>query len=163
MPNCTRAKRLVAVAFLHRVRDKLPYQVHTILTDNGVQFTTQEHDILTDGHSFDCNCREYGVEHWLIKPAYPWTNGPVERMNRTIKEATLQRHYYQTTDEPNEHLQPFLLVYNHAERLKTLRGFTPHEFVCAQWQKNPATFTHDSTHLILGLYDYRPSACHWRK
>jgi hypothetical protein len=40
----------------------------------------------------------------------------------------------------------------HAKRLKTLRGLTPHEFVCAQWQKNPAIFTQDPTHLTLGLY-----------
>ena len=60
--------------------------------------------------------------------------------------------HYQTTDELNEHLQAFLLAYNHAKRLKTLRGLTPHEFVCAQWQKNPTIFTQDPTHLTLGLY-----------
>ena len=54
-------------------------------------------------------------------------------MNRIIKEATVQRFYYRTTDELNEHLQAFLLAYNHAKRLKTLCGLTPHEFVCAQW------------------------------
>ena len=31
-----RAKRVVAAAFLRRVLDKLPYHVHTVLTDNGV-------------------------------------------------------------------------------------------------------------------------------
>ncbi|RFP63421.1 IS481 family transposase, partial [Hymenobacter lapidiphilus] len=40
----------------------------------------------------------------------------------------------------------------HAKRLKTLRGLTPHEFVCAEWQKNPVNFTQDPTHLTLGLY-----------
>ncbi len=34
-----RAKRVVAAEFLRRVLDKLPYQVHTVLTNNGVQFT----------------------------------------------------------------------------------------------------------------------------
>jgi hypothetical protein len=52
----------------------------------------------------------------------------------------------------NEHLQTFLLAYNHAKRLKT-RGLTPHEFVCAQWQKNPVNFSQDPTHLTLGLYN----------
>ena len=52
----------------------------------------------------------------------------------------------------NEHLQAFLLAYNHAKRLKTLRGLTPHEFVCTQWQKDPVIFTRDPTHLTLGLY-----------
>jgi len=147
-----RAKRVVAAEFLRRVLDKLPYKVHTLLTDNGVPFTPQAHQFLPGGHSFDRICREYGVEHRLTKPAHPWTNGQVERMNRTIKEATVRRYHYQSTDELNEHLQAFLLAYNHAKRLKTLRGLTPHEFVCAQWQKNPVNFNQDPTHLTLGLY-----------
>ena len=147
-----RAKRVVAAEFLRRVLDNLPYKVHTVLTDNGVQFTPQAHQFLPGGHRFDCICREHGVEHRLTKPAHPWTNGPVERMNRTIKEATVRRYHYQSTDELNEHLQAFLLAYNHAKRLKTLRGLAPHEFVCAQWQKNPVKFTRDPTHLTLGLY-----------
>ena len=73
-------------------------------------------------------------------------------MNRTLKEATVQRYHYQTTAELNEYLQTFLLAYNHTKRLKTLRGLTPHEFVCAQWQKNPAVFTRDPTHHTLGPY-----------
>ncbi|MFD2574692.1 integrase core domain-containing protein, partial [Spirosoma soli] len=76
----------------------------------------------------------------------------VERMNRTIKEATVYRYHYQTTDELNQHLQAFLLAYNHAKRLKAWKGLTPHEFVCAQWQAKPTIFTRDPTHLILGLY-----------
>ena len=94
-----RAKRVMAAEFLRRVLDKLPYKVHTVLTDNGVQFTPQAHQFLPGGHSFDRICREYGVEH---------------RLNRTIKEATVRRYHYQSTDELNEHLQAFLLVYNHA-------------------------------------------------
>ena len=73
-------------------------------------------------------------------------------MNRTLKEATVQRYHYQTTAELNEHLQAFLLAYNHAKRLKTLRGLTPHGFVCTQWQKDPVIFTRDPTHRTLGLY-----------
>ena len=147
-----RATRLIAADFLQRVVEKLPYKVHKVLTDNGVQFTAQPHQWLPGGHSFDRVCAEHGIEHRLTKPAHPWTNGQVERMNRTLKEATVQRCHYQTTDELNQHLQAFLLAYNHAKRLKTLRGLTPHEFVCTQWQKNPVIFTRDPTHLTLGLY-----------
>ena len=126
-----RAKRVGAAEFLRRVLDKLPHKVHTVPTDNGVQFTPQAPQLLPGGHRFDRICREYGVEHRLTKPAHPWTNGRVERLNRTIKEATVQRYHSQSTDELNEHLQAFLLDYNHAKRLKKLRGLTPHEFVCA--------------------------------
>ena len=73
-------------------------------------------------------------------------------MNRTIKEVTVQRYHDQTTGELNKYLQAFLLAYNHAKRLKTLRGLTPHEFIYAQWHKNPTIFTRDPTHLTIGLY-----------
>lgn len=62
-------------------------------------------------------------------------------MNSTIKETTVRRYHYQSTDELNKHLH-FLLAYNHAKRLKTLlHGLTPHKFVCAQWQKISLTLT----------------------
>ena len=146
------AKRVVAAEFLRRVLDKLPYHVHTVLTDNGVQFTPPPHQFLPGGHRFDRICRAYGLEHRLTNPAHPWTTGQVGRMNRPIKEATVQRYHYQRTAELNGHRQAFLLAYNQAKRLKTLRGLTPHEFVCAQWQKNPPIFTQDPTQLTLGLY-----------
>ena len=38
-----RATRMVAADFLRRVLEKLPYKVHTVLTDNGVPFTLQPH------------------------------------------------------------------------------------------------------------------------
>lgn len=146
------ATKLAAAEFLRRVLAKLPYRVHTVLTDNGIQFGNMRHQPWALPHLFDRVCAQHGIEHRLTQPGHPWTNGQVERMNRTIKEATVQRYHYQTTAELNEHLQTFLLAYNHAKRLKTLRGLTPHEFVCAQWQKNPVNFNQDPTHLTLGLY-----------
>ena len=65
------AKRVVAAEFRRRVLEKLPYKVHTILTDNGVRFTPQAHQFLPGGHRFDRICWEYGVEHRLTKPAHP--------------------------------------------------------------------------------------------
>ena len=41
-------------------------------------------------HIFDRVCREHGIEHRLTKVTHPWTNGQVERMNRTLKEATVE-------------------------------------------------------------------------
>ena len=53
-----RAKRVVAAGFLRRVLDRLPYKVHPVLTDNGVQFTPQAHQFLPGGHRFGRICRE---------------------------------------------------------------------------------------------------------
>jgi hypothetical protein len=48
---------------------------------------------------FDMRCQENGIEHRLTKIKHPWTNGQVERMNRTIKEATVQRYHYDRHDD----------------------------------------------------------------
>ena len=76
-------------------------------------------------HSFEMACADLDIEHRLTKPRHPWTNGQVERMNRTIKDATVKRFYYETHDQLRKHLADFVAAYNFARRLKTLRGLTP--------------------------------------
>ena len=61
----------------------------------------------------------------------------VERMNRTIKDATVKRYFYETHDQLRAHLQNFADAYNFARRLKTLRGLTPYEFICKAWTSEP--------------------------
>ena len=87
----------------------------------------------------------------MTKPNYPWTNGQVERMNRTLKEATVKRYHYETHQQLEKHLHTFLMAYNFAKRLKTLKGFTPYEFICTSWQKEPGRFSLDPHHHSLGL------------
>ncbi|GAB3491483.1 hypothetical protein GCM10027341_04500 [Spirosoma knui] len=147
-----RAIKLIAADFLRRVLAYFSYKIHKVLTDNGIQFGNMAHQAKTIRHIFDRVRQEHGIDHRFTKPAHPWTNGQVERMNRTIKEAIVYRYYYQTSEGLTRHLQAFLLAYNHAIRLKTLKGLTPHEFVCAQWQAKPTIFTRDPTHHTLGLY-----------
>ena len=70
--------------------EAVPYQVQTILTDNGTQFAEQPRNrntIYSRPMRFDMICEANGIEHRLTKPNHPWTNGQVERMNRTIKDA----------------------------------------------------------------------------
>ncbi len=76
-------------------------------------------------HAFEAACADLDVEHRLTKPRHPWTNGQVERMNRTIKEATVKRYHYDTHDQLRQHLGDFVAAYNFGRRLKTLRGLTP--------------------------------------
>ena len=49
-------------------------------------------------HTFDMRWRENGIEHRLTKPNHPWTNGQVERMNPTLKEATVPATIMRPTD-----------------------------------------------------------------
>jgi transposase InsO family protein len=118
----------------------------SVLTDNGAKFCIQPRyrNGLTARyirHMFDLCCDRHGIEHRLTKPKHPWTNGQVERMNCTIKDATVKRYHYDSHDQLKAHLQTFLMAYNFARRLKTLKGLTPHEYICKIWTKEPERFT----------------------
>ena len=59
-------------------------------------------------HAFEYACAQNDIDHRLTKPKPPWTNGQVERMNRTIKDATVKRDFYETHDQLRAHLQNFV-------------------------------------------------------
>ena len=130
------AGKMVAAGFLRRLIEAVLYKIHTVLTDNGIQFTNRACDIYAFHHIFGRVCDENGIEHRLTKVKHPWTNGQVERMNRTIKEATVKRFYYEPHDQLRRRLADFGAAYNFARRLKTLRGLTPYAFICQQGKKN---------------------------
>ena len=140
-----------AAQFLHNLIQTVPYKIHTILTDNGIQFTNRKVDKYAWIHIFDRVCNENKIEHRLTKISHPWTNGQVERMNRTIKEATVRRYYYDTHAQLKEHLYSFVNAYNFAKRLKSLKGLTPYEFIIKSWQAEPERFIVNPNHYISGL------------
>jgi transposase InsO family protein len=77
-------------------------------------------------------------------------NGQVERMNRTIKDATVKRFHYESHDQLRQHLSDFVTAYNFARRLKTLRDLTPYEAICKAWTEEPSRFIDDPHHQIPG-------------
>ena len=152
----TKTDRNSASAFLMDLIEAVPYKIHTVLTDNGIQFTFPPR--YADGptarymtHMFDMRCQENGIEHRLTKIKHPWTNGQVERMNRTIKEATVKRYHYDSHSQFKRHLGDFITAYNFARRLKTLKGLTPFEFICKCWTKEPERFRLNPIHQMPGL------------
>jgi len=159
-----RATRRIAADFLRRLIEAVPYRIHTVLTDNGTHFTTPGNkrsaaqDLKTmiqrgerfRAHSFELACAQNDIDHRLTKPNHPWTNGQVERMNRTLKEATVRRYHYQTHDDLRAHLKTFLDAYNFAKRLKTLKGLTAFEFIAKAYTENPQRFRFHPYHLTSG-------------
>ncbi len=148
--------RSSASAFLEALIAAVPYKIHTVLTDNGIQFTFPPR--YADGptarymtHMFDMRCEENGIEHRLTKVRHPWTNGQVERMNRTIKEATVKRYHYDRHEQLERHLNDFIDAYNFARRLKTLKGLTPYEFILKIWTKEPERFILNPLQKMPGL------------
>ena len=151
-----RANTKTACAFLDALVDAVPYTIHTVLTDNGIQFADLPKNrkgptAMLRGHPFDRTCARHGIEHRLTKPNHPWTNGQVERMNRTIKDATVKRYHYDSHDQLRSHLGDFITAYNYARRLKTLKGLTPYEYICKTWTTEPERFRLNPIHQMPGL------------
>lgn len=151
-----KANRRTASAFLEVLIGAVPYKIHTVLTDNGIQFTLPPRyrngptaSFVT--HMFGMRCQENGIEHRLTRVRHPWTNGQVERMNRTIRDATVKRFHYETHEQLKHHLEDFLNADNYARRLKTLNGLTPYEFICKCWTLEPERFIPDPCQQMPGL------------
>lgn len=123
---------------------------------SGIQFADQPRNRNTAYSRqmrFDMICEANGIEHRLTKANRPWTNGQVERMNRTIKDATVKRFHHGSHDQLRSHLADFLNAYNFARRLKPLSGLTPYEYICKIWTSEPNRFSVDPTLQMPGLND----------
>ena len=79
-----------AQAFLRSLIDKAPFTIHKLLTDNGKSFTDRfcrgGERRPTGQHPVDRLCASQGIEHRLIAPGRPQTNGMVERFNGRISD-----------------------------------------------------------------------------
>ncbi len=86
-----------AAEFRQRRVDQAPFKVQPVLTENGQEFTDRggaagERDP-TGRHRGDRICAHHGIEHRLIKPRHPQTNGRVERCNGRISEVLATTHF----------------------------------------------------------------------
>jgi transposase InsO family protein len=147
------ANATIAAQFMKNLVFAVPYKIHHILTDNGIQFTYR---LLAKPpkdkiHPFDAVCQEYNIGHRLTQFRHPWTNGQAERMNRTLKEATVKQYHYDTMTQLKQHLHDFLNAYNYAKKLKSLRFLTPMEKILLEWKNKPKLFHANPNHYSMGL------------
>lgn len=131
-------KAATAAGFLTRVHERAPFHVRTVLTDNAKAFTdrfcaTGERDP-SGTHVFDKVCRQQQIEHRLIPPRHPQTNGMVERFNGRISEVLAGTRFVSGADLHST-LTRYLWLYNDRIPQKALGHVTPIEAL-KQWQKN---------------------------
>ena len=127
--------------FLVCCKSFFPFEINTVLTDNGKEFSNRLHKGKNNSKTdkmgkFDLACSD-DIEHRLTKPATPKTNGMVERVNLTIKANTILQYNYNTWNELEKHLQEFLIFYNchrtHGSIVKELNVKTPLQ-ACIKWK-----------------------------
>ena len=154
------AGKMNGAAFLRGVVEAFPYAIHTVLTDNGMAFADLPKNRngptrrYLGAYIVDRVCAEHGIEHRLTKPYHPWTNGQAERMNRTVKDATIKAFHYPNLESLKNYVLAFVSAYNFAKHLKALRWRTPFEAVCNAWTTTPEIFKLNPRHLIPG-----PNTC----
>ncbi len=136
-----------AVEFLKVCKEFFPFYLTHILTDNGLEFTdkwARGKGIVSGNHKFDVECKEDSIEHRLTAPYTPQTNGMVERVNGTIKNATIKAQDYENIDDVKKDLNKFLIYYNfnrrHGSLRKELKVRTPFNAVQSWFQTKPEIF-----------------------
>lgn len=107
------ATKPIAAEFLRNLIKILP---HTVLTDNGIQFTNQKRHKYAFQHIFDRVCKEHNIEHRLTKI--------LGKLNETLKNTT--------TNYISNSQSIFIWLTIMLKDLKPLKGFTPCEFMCLQ-------------------------------
>ena len=71
-------------------------------------------------HAFDRACTRRGIEHRTTKPHHPGTNGQVEQMNRTIKQATVRRDHCGTHNKRRAHLKLLADACTYGQHLRAI-------------------------------------------
>jgi transposase-like protein len=130
-----------SAGFLARFLAHFPHRVHTILTDNGAEFTDRFAVDMKNkppgrpsgNHPFDVLCADHNIDHRLTRPYRPQTNGLVERFNRRIAEAIGRepkrgsaRRTFPCQADRDVFLNRFVADYNRT-RLKCLDYLAPLE------------------------------------
>ena len=119
-----------AHSFLDALHKASPIKITRLLTDNGKEFTDRlfasRERKLSGNHDFDVLCQDWGIEHRLIPPRSPQTNGMVEHFNDQIGDV-LQTHRFNCALEMNQTLLRYLELYNHQPPQSALQSRTPIE------------------------------------
>lgn len=114
-----------ATAFLEQVLSSLPYRVEAVMTDNDMVFTMRFAYYSQRLTRFQQACRSLGIEHRLLRPHAPESNGKVERFIKTIDEECFAVRRPRRSQTRRRVLEKFLWYYNHRRPHLSLAGLTP--------------------------------------
>lgn len=135
--------------FMQKCIEFFSFNITHVLTDNGLEFTnalikSKKGELCKKASKLDEICEQNGIDHRLTKPATPKTNGMVERVNGTIKNATILTNKYANKDEMTTDLTNFLLYYNlyrrHGSLRKELNVKTPFDALEKWYTLQPQLF-----------------------
>jgi len=142
-----------AVSFLERTINACPFKIHTILTDNGTQFSYAALAAPLRPkrrHWLERVCQKHGIRFRRTPFFHPWTNGQVERFNGTLKQHTTKTYHYDSLTQLKQHLHDFVMAYNFQRPLKSLKRKTPYQVIQQEYAKMPKLFHKHPNHYLVG-------------
>lgn len=116
---------IAATRFLEEVLAQLPYRVDAVMTDNDMMFTMRFAFHSNRLTRFEQALKSAGIEHRLIRPRSPESNGKVERFIKTIDDECFRVMRPQSSRARVGALKLFLEYYNHARPHQSLGGESP--------------------------------------
>lgn len=110
--------------FMEKLKEVYPLAngIHTVQTDNGLEFMGDFHSYLEREH----------ISHLFIYPRCPKINGFIERANRTLTEEFIEgheSHFLEGIQVFNESLMDYLIWYNTKRVHKSLGNVTPIDYL----------------------------------
>ena len=112
-----------SVKFLKMLINTFPFQIKTIQTDNGTEFT---YKFISDEKicPFDKALTKLRIKHKLIPPRTPWHNGKVERSHRNDQRYFYDWETFRSVEELNEKLEKHL-IWSNNKTMRTLGRKSP--------------------------------------
>ena len=124
-----------ALRFLKNLQEKAPFIITKRLIDNDQAFTdrfTQKDRKPSGNHAFDKLCEQHAIEHRLVPPRHPQTNGMVERFNGRISEI-LKTPHFDSGEDLDAMVWHYNRLYNHHIAQRALGHVTPVQML-KRWQ-----------------------------
>jgi transposase-like protein len=147
-----RKNKEAAADFLVQVLGFYPFRIHTILTDNGKEFTNLKQKsygrIGKNPILFEIICDLAGIDCRKTKTKHPWTNGMAERAIREVKENTLKLETYESLESAVIGVLHYQDIHNFRYRMKVLNYKTPFQITMEWFIKEPKLFIKHPNELL---------------
>lgn len=105
---------------LERAREKYPGINPKIISDNGSQYISKE---------FQLYLKEVGLQHIRTSPAYPQSNGKIERFHRTLEEECIRTRSMINLEDARRVIAGYVDHYNNHRLHSALFYLRPVDFL----------------------------------
>ena len=112
-----------SVRFLQMLTASFPFEIMTVQTDNGTEFT---YKFISDEAlcPFEKELKRLQINHKLIKPRTPWHNGKVERSHRMDQRYFYEYEHFRNMEDFNAKLEEHL-NWTNSKPMRIFKGKSP--------------------------------------